>query len=175
MITTKHKHDIVSLIERESSNLGSYTKVAAKLGVSNAYITEIRKPERWFKFPDKAWSDIAGMLNYRVDSEKWQIADITNFQWLTAALENAKQDSMCIGISEKAGSGKTKSLESFLKNDTTSGVFLIRCEAWGYRVFLEKVCREVGIKLSEKRHTCEDMLEQIIAFFASVLRQQNLS
>ena len=63
MITTIQKTEIIALIEREKTTLGSYSKVANKCGVAVATITNnALKTENWHLVNDAMWTRIGKEL-----------------------------------------------------------------------------------------------------------------
>lgn len=162
MLTETQKTDILQLVEDEKIRLGSYSAVARKCKVSEATISQLRKGT-YAAEGDDIYMTIALALGHDFDSGKWKIAtDVTNFRAVTEVLMDAKQESMWIGISHRAGSGKTAASDVFLSQFKRHGAFKINCKEYGGRAFLLEIAREVGADIP-KGYASTNMLIDCIA------------
>lgn len=146
MLTKLQKNEILELIEAEKERLGSYRAVANKCKISEAAISQLRKGT-YAAEGDDIYQTIALALGYEFDTSNWNIAETTNFRIVTEVLQDAKAESMFMGISHKAGSGKTATANEFLRENRRAGVFKIDCKEWSGRAFLIEIVREIGAEM----------------------------
>lgn len=159
-MTDKQKKEILELVEVEKERLGSYRAVAKKCGLSEATISQLRKGT-YLAEGDDVYETIAVRLGYDFDNGAWKIAPITNFKIVYQTLADAKNESMFIGISHKAGSGKTVTSDAFLADNRSKKVFKLNCKEWGARTFLNKLAHEVGADIPKGYITSSDVIEAI--------------
>lgn len=124
------------------TRLGSQSKVAEKIGVSVASLS------LWLNGKygaDTAKMDvrIAAALGYQEDG--WQVVTtITNYRKIEFVVRSCKQESIWMAISNKAGSGKTETLEHIFNRDLSGSIIFIQAEEWNARQFLlelaERTC-----------------------------------
>jgi DNA transposition AAA+ family ATPase len=129
-------------VDRWVSRLGSQAEVAKRCGISTAALSQ------WLN--DKYGADtgslaktIAKGLDYR--ESDWNIATaITNFKKIEFLFNSCRERRMWMAISNKAGSGKTQTLNYLFDADTTGGVIYLQAEEWSARQFIvalaEKTC-----------------------------------
>lgn len=167
MITSNQKNEIVALIEREKSVLGSYSKVANKCSVAVATITNnILKSENWALVNDAMWTRVGKSLGFSFTENQWQVVETTNYKMMRSVLDLAQSESMFIAVSERAGSGKTASISKYNKDDETNSVFVMQCEEWSRRTFLIKLSQVLGLDLSFKGYLSVDTISsKIISSF----------
>ena len=146
MLTQQQKQEILDLIEVEKERLQSYRAVAKKCGVSEATISQLRKGS-YLGETDGILQQIGLSLGYDFDTANWRIADTTNYNIITNVLNDAKSESMFMGISHRAGSGKTATSDVFLNLNRRNSVFKINAKEWNAHVFLMEVAREIGAEL----------------------------
>ena len=124
------------------TRLGSQSKVAEKIGVS---VTSLSLWLNGKYGADTAKMDakIAAALGYQEDG--WQVVtSIANYRKIEFVVRSCKQESMWMAISNKAGSGKTQTLEHLFNRDLSGSVIFIQAEEWNARQFLlelaERTC-----------------------------------
>ena len=124
------------------TRLGSQSKVAEKIGVS---VTSLSLWLNGKYGADTAKMDakIAAALGYQEDG--WQVVtSIANYRKIEFVVKSCKQESMWMAISNKAGSGKTQTLEHLFNRDLSGSVIFIQAEEWNARQFLlelaERTC-----------------------------------
>jgi hypothetical protein len=142
-MTDVQKNEILQLIEDEKERLGSYRAVANKCKLSEATISQLRKGTYAAEGSD-VYDTIALALGYEFDSGAWNLAETTNYRIISEVLRDAKDEAMFIGISHKAGSGKTATATDFHRINRKNGVFYINCHEWTGRSFLSEIAREIG-------------------------------
>ena len=164
-MTEKQKSDILAHIEADKTRLGSYAKVATKCGISETTISQLRNG-KYATDGDDIWYKIATALGVSLQESAWAIVQITNTRLIHAMLDSAKSRSLFIGISHKAGSGKSAATTTFETANKATGVFRLACREWGRREFLFRLCQCLGIDSERKYSTSDDgMIEAISDFF----------
>lgn len=98
---------------------------------------EVRREQR------RAGKRIASTLGYQEDG--WQVVTtIQNYRKIEFVYRSCKQQALWMAISNKAGSGKTQTLEHLFNQDLTGSVVFIQAEEWNSRQFLvelaERTC-----------------------------------
>lgn len=124
------------------TRLGSQTKVAERIGISVSALS-LWMNGKYGADTAKLDSKIAVALEYKEDG--WQVVTtIKNYQKIRFVCESCKEDSMWMAISNKAGSGKTQTLEHIFNNDVTGSIIFLQAEEWNARQFLlelaDKTC-----------------------------------
>ena len=124
------------------TRLGSQSKVAEKCGISGTALSQ------WMNGKYGANSAelekrIASTLGYQEDG--WQVVTtIQNYRKIEFVYRSCKQQALWMAISNKAGSGKTQTLEHLFNQDLTGSVVFIQAEEWNSRQFLvelaERTC-----------------------------------
>ncbi|QEE51066.1 ATP-binding protein [Flavobacterium alkalisoli] len=159
-MTNVQKSEIVTAINREITALGSGNKVSVKCDVSNATISNMINGN-WNLIKPEMWMKVAGRLN--VVFSGWQIAETTNFKTIWTVLNDAKEQSLFIPISEKAGAGKSAAIEVFVK--TMPGVYRIKANEWAKREFLTELTTSLGIEIPRGAVSVYKLGAKIINFF----------
>lgn len=124
------------------TRLGSQSKVAEKIGVSVASLS-LWLNGKYGADTAKMDAKIAAALGYQEDG--WQVVtSIANYRKIEFVVRSCKQESMWMAISNKAGSGKTQTLEHLFNRDLSGSVIFIQAEEWNARQFLlelaERTC-----------------------------------
>ena len=124
------------------TRLGSQSKVAEKIGVSVASLS-LWLNGKYGADTSKMDAKIAAALGYQEDG--WQVVtSIANYRKIEFVVRSCKQESMWMAISNKAGSGKTQTLEHLFNRDLSGSIIFIQAEEWNARQFLlelaERTC-----------------------------------
>jgi hypothetical protein len=164
MLTTVQKNEILQLVEDEKQRLGSFRAVANKCRISEATISLLRKGS-YAAEGDDIYTTIALALGFEFDSGNWNIAETTNFRIINEVLNDAKAESMFMGIAHKAGSGKTATSDVYLANNKRNGTFKVDCKEWNGRAFLFEIVREIGAELPKGYASVNDLIESISEAF----------
>lgn len=137
-----NRNKLMQHVQDWITRLGSQSKVAEKIGVSVASLS------LWLNGKygaDTAKMDvrIAAALGYQEDG--WQVVTtITNYRKIEFVVRSCKQESIWMAISNKAGSGKTETLEHIFNRDLSGSIIFIQAEEWNARQFLlelaERTC-----------------------------------
>lgn len=160
-MTNVQKNEILQLIEDEKVRLGSYRAVAKKCNISEATISQLRSGT-YLAEGDDVYMKIALALDYSFDNSGWNIAtDTTDFKIITEVLNDAKSESMFIGISEIAGIGKTSTSDVFLSQHRKQGVFKLNCKEWAGRIFLLAIAREIGATIPSGYASTNALIDNI--------------
>ncbi|MDR1865970.1 MAG: ATP-binding protein [Bacteroidales bacterium] len=142
------KKEILQLIEDEKQRLGSYRAVASKCKISEAAISQLRKGS-YAADGDDIYRTIGLSLGYSFADadDTWRLAETSNYLMVTQVLEDARNECLCIGISHKAGSGKTSASSAYLNAHRREGVFKINCMEWTAVPLLSEIAREIGAEV----------------------------
>lgn len=160
-MTNVQKTQIVEAIQREITSLGSANKVSVKCEVSNATISNMVN-SKWELIKVEMWMQVASRLN--VHFSGWQIAETTNFKMMWRVLSDAKNNSLFIPVSHKAGSGKTAGIEQFAKAHSES-VYVLRADEWAKREFLTALASTLGIEIPKGVFSVYQLGTKISTFF----------
>jgi hypothetical protein len=165
MITDDKKREIVNAINREKGLLGSMNNVAKKLEISPATISaNLLREENWGKVAETMWTDVASALGVTLVNRTWNLAKTSNMKIMHSTLLDAQREALFIGVSEKAGSGKTASIAAFVSRDKDHAVYALQCKEWSRKGFLLAVCHELGITAG-RYDSADVMLDSVVGFF----------
>lgn len=160
-----NRNGIINHIELWAAKLGSYSSVAKYCGVNAGALSAIRTG-KYGANEQAMLQKIAHALNYR-ESDWKMVRTVGNYRLLETLFRDAKQESMWFALSNKAGSGKTGTLEDIFNLDTTGSVVFIQCAEWTGRQFLtklvEKTLGETALKGSYK--SLADLTDMVVNFF----------
>lgn len=124
------------------TRLGSQNKVAEKCSISSTALSQWMNG-KYGADTTELDKKIASALGYQEDGWK-VVTTIKNYQKIEFVFRSCKQQSMWMAISNKAGSGKTQTLEHLFNSDLTGSVIFIQAEEWNSRQFLlelaERTC-----------------------------------
>lgn len=160
-MTNVQKNEILQLIEEEKLRLGSYRAVAKKCNLSETTISQLRSGTYQAE-GDDVYMKIATALSYDFSDNNWKIAtDITDFRIIQEVLDDAKNESMFIGVSDNAGCGKTATSDTYLSWHKKQGVFKLNCKEWAGRVFLYNLAIEIGAEIPKGYASINDLIDCI--------------
>lgn len=145
---------LVKTIQEEKKRLGSYMRVATKVGVSEATISQMINGN-WDNIKDTMWQKVATQLG--MNAKHWHIAETLSFKQITNYVKATKERSLFMAISCKAGSGKTATLKTFAEQNKGQSVFYLQAREWSKRDFLMELCRILGVDTG-KGYTSVDKL-----------------
>jgi len=161
-MTNVQKNEIVDLMRQESDNLGSQNKLATRLEVSAATVSQIFAGN-WDNIKDEMFLTIGTKLGY--DFSNWQIAETTGFRMVFQVMDTAKDTSLFIPISEKAGSGKSEPAKVYAAMHRGNNVYRIQCDEWAKREFLTELCVILGLEIPRGVISIYKMGQLVINFF----------
>ena len=164
-----NRNGIIKHIELWKIKLGSYSNVAKKCGINVGALSTILAG-KYGADETKMLQKIASALSYKESS--WQLVrSINNYRRLEVVFEDAKEESMWFAVSNKAGSGKTGTLEDLFNLDLTGSVVFVQAEEWSGRQFLlklvEKTVGESALKTSGYR-TISQLTDMIVGYFTEI-------
>lgn len=160
-----NRNSIIKHIELWKSKLGSYNKVAEKCGISNTALSQLLSGKYGAK-ETALLQTIACALNYK--ETDWQLVrTIGNYTTIMQAFQDAKEESMWFAIANKAGSGKTGTLEDIFNQDKTGTVTFIQAEEWSGRQFLMKIISKTmgETALKGKYKTLSELMDIVCNYF----------
>lgn len=155
------KQTIIKLIQEEIPRLGSQARVATKCDVSPATISQILSGKHT-EITEQMWLKIESSLV--VEATNWKIVETTNYRMITQVIRDSKAQSMFMGISEDAGTGKSTAFKGYFSTSNEGGIYLLQAREWGKRDFLNKLCQSLGIE-NKAFISLEGLSEYIIRFF----------
>ena len=173
MLTPQQKNEILQLVEEEKHRLGSFRAVANKCKISETTISLLRKGS-YIAEGDDIYTTIALALGFEFDSGNWNIAETTNFRIISEVLNDAKVESMFMGIAHKAGSGKTATSDVYLANNKRNGTFKVNCKEWNGRAFLFEIVRETGADMPKGYASTNALIESISEAFKRMTHMRPL-
>lgn len=160
-MTNVQKNEIIQFILDEVKRLGSATEVAKKCKVSGATISQIIGGTYAAK-GDDMHIKIGIALGYSFDNGEWRIAtDITDFRIIEEVLNDAKHESMFLGVSDNAGCGKTATSDTYLQQNKRAGVWKLHCKEWAARPFLLHFAKEIGADIPKGYASVTALLDSI--------------
>lgn len=143
MIDNSTKQQIKEHLSKYCENAGSDNKGAAALGISNAYVSHIKK-DNWSPISDDMWRKISKALGIKFD-ETWRHADTVSYLTLTEIFEDAQHHANVYGVICLPGSGKTYTLDAFKKSHRN--VYIVKCQRHTTeRDFLKQLLTAMGYK-----------------------------
>lgn len=160
-----NRNNLIKHVELWKAKLGSYNKVADKCGINVGALSTILAG-KYGADETKMLQKIATALNYK--ETDWQLVkSIGNYSRIAQAFQDAKQESMWFAVANKAGSGKTGTLESLFNDDVTGTVVFIQAEEWSGRQFLTKlITKTIGESaLKGKYKTLAELTDLVANYF----------
>lgn len=160
-MTNVQKSQIVDAINREIKALGSANKASVKCEVSNATISNMVNGN-WDLIKVEMWMKVAGKLN--VQFSGWQVAETTNLRMMWQVLTDAKEKSLFIPVSYKAGSGKSEGIKQFALAHSES-VYALKADEWAKKEFLIALALSIGIEIPKGAFSAYVLGSKIADFF----------
>lgn len=119
------------------ARLGSQSEVARKAGISDASLSTWLGG-KYGADTGKLDARIARALDYK--PKTWvTVPAIANYRQIEMLVNDARENHLWSAISNKAGSGKTETLEDMYNRDRTGAVLFIQAEEWTAHQFLERL------------------------------------
>lgn len=163
-MTKEQKIQIKSLIAKSVNDLGGQRPTATKVGASAATISQILN-DKWDLISNEMWSKIGAKLGY-VANNGWKlVSNIFNMRVIETTFLDAKNNSMMMCVSHKAGSGKTAGSKVFLDKYSNKQVYYIHCREWTAKQFLTELRRTLGIEQPHGYATAHELLSDVVEFF----------
>ncbi len=155
-MTQTEKQRTTEALRRYVSRYPSQNKAAASLnGVSAATVSAILNGNHG-AISDEMWRNVAAQVGGVRSSGGWTIVEITPFQEIQAALEDAQANRMVRWVVGDAGCGKTTGAAYYEANHRE--VFTVLCdEDMRKSDFVREIARKVGLRTGGMR--LREMLE----------------
>ena len=158
MIDNATKVTIKEHLTKYCENAGSDNKAAAKIGISNAYISFV-KNEKWNSLSDDMWRKFAKKLSVEI-TEQWHYAETTQSKSFLNYFEKCRTDILFRGIVSLSGSGKTFMLDRARLSQQNT--FFVKCiEDITKKELYQEILLSIG-KPHAKGSTLS-LLKQIVA------------
>ncbi|MCK0199202.1 AAA family ATPase [Ornithobacterium rhinotracheale] len=170
-MTNVQKNELLQAIKQEIDLLGSAAKVAKKAKVSDATISQMRNGN-WELIKEEMWLKVAQNLGYSFSG--WALVETLNYKTIANVLSDAKEASLFMGISHRAGSGKTATLKLFSEQNKSNNVFYIQAREWSRREFLTELCRILGKKLGKGYQSVDKLSALVVNFFKNRIGKKPL-
>lgn len=133
-------------------------EIARKCGISTSALSLFINGKYGAKV-DSIAKKIATGLNFY--DEKWVVVDsIYSYKQVHTIFASAKERSLWIPISSKAGSGKTQPLVELYNTSADNSVIYIKCRKWHAKLFLTKLASAMGVSI-EKCKNCDQIIDVI--------------
>ncbi len=135
------KQNITNTLRTYCDRFESQNKAANSLtGVSSATISQMLNG-KWELIKDDMWRNVSAQIGYK--DEKWEPVMTGDFRRINALLEDVKENSLVMGITGAAGSGKTFALKCYAESHKQ--VYLLCCnEYWNRKLFLTELLTAMG-------------------------------
>lgn len=158
-MTTETKKSIQAHVSRLLVSSGdSQNRLATKIGISGATMSNLMKEELWSTISDEMWIKIATETKFK--EGEWQAAPTTNYKIMNTLLRNSQRMSTATLVCDEAGWGKTFSCDNYQR--TNKNVFKVECEEhFTRKVFLDKLMKSMGI--SGYAMKASEQLEAIVS------------
>lgn len=152
-------------VENCITKCGSATEISRKCGISVSALSLFRSGKYGAK-EDKLAETIAQALGYR--ENHWNVVEsVTSYRQVYVAFRAAKEEALWMGISSKAGIGKTETLRDLYNRSSDDSVVFVQCSEWNARRFMTELY-EKTVGKTDKYLTVEQMKGAVISYFYSV-------
>ena len=135
------KQQITLALKRYCDRYESQKRAANSLkGVSAATVSQMLSG-KWELIADEMWRNVAAQIGYK--DEKWEAVQTRDFRLLTRLLDEAKENTLVMGVTGDAGSGKTFALKHYTASHRQT--YLLCCnEYWNRKTFLSELLAAMG-------------------------------
>ena len=139
-MNTQEKQQIAQALNDFCNRKGNQNKGANALkGVSAATVTKILQGN-WDSIADKMWRNIKAQIFAKED---WVCVETAAYQTLTALISDAQEHSQVYAIIAPAGSGKTKTMQLYEKENPNA--YMVQCnEFWNKKAFMGELLAAMG-------------------------------
>ena len=157
--------NLKNYVEGCIAKCGSATEVARKCGVSVSALSLFRSGKYGAK-EDRLAEAIARSLGYR--ENHWRVVEsVTSYRQVEVAFRAAKEEALWMGISSKAGIGKTETLRDLFNRSADDSVVFVQCSEWNARRFMTELY-EKTVGKADRYLTVEEMKAAVIGHFWGV-------
>jgi hypothetical protein len=141
MIDNGTKQQISQQLHNYCENYSSDNKASTALGISNAYVSQI-KNGKWDAISDDMWRKVGKLVGYSVD-EGVIHANTRTYEAITKCFDNSRLYSNVFAGVAKSGSGKTYTLDRY--RQISQNVFYYKCKrSTTPKEFLSEIMRSMG-------------------------------
>ncbi len=162
-MTKLQKLQVIEAIRREIDTLGSASRVANKLGISKATLSNILN-RKWDRISTELWNRVASALHVSFGS--WQVhPEVSNTRMLMNLFGKARQHALFVPVSYYAGSGKSQAAKYYISEHPGEAVYYLNSREWARREFLTNLMRVLGIEPPKGVVTVDQLGELVIRFF----------
>lgn len=158
-----NRNGLIKHVNDWISRLGSQNRVAEKCGISSTSLSQWLNGKYGAETTEMD-RKISASLGYRENS--WNVVTtINNYRRIEHVFNSCKNESMWMAISNKAGSGKTQTLEHLFNSDISGSVVFVQAEEWSSRQFLLKLAEKTCGIPKKGYNTVSSLLDLISAYF----------
>ena len=135
------KQQIANALRTYCERYASQNKAANSLkNVSAATISQMLNGN-WELIKDDMWRNVATQIGYK--DEKWAAVETSNYLRMLELLNDVKANSLVMGITGDAGTGKTFACRQYAESNKQ--VYLLCCnEYWNRKLFLTELLSSLG-------------------------------
>lgn len=167
-----NRNKLFQHIDLCAKRAGSYSKLGEKIGVSDTTLSQL-KSGKYGADDSQILRKIAMATDYK-ESDWVVVPAIRNYTRIANAFIDAKTESMWFAVSNKAGSGKTGTLEDIYNRDLSGSVIFIQAEEWSGRQFLMQIIKKtIGENNLKGKYKSNSELIQLIADFFNEKQFEN--
>lgn len=135
-----NRNKLIQHIDLWIKRLGNASKVAKRIGISDATLSTIRAG-KYGANDTEMLTRIAIALEYK-ETDWAVVRTISNYRRIATVVQDAKEEKMWFAISNPAGSGKTGTLEDIYNQDSTGSITFLQAQEWTARQFIEELIRK---------------------------------
>jgi len=158
---TNLKQQIREKLDTYIKAKGSQNKAANSLEVSPALLSQIMN-ENWDLISEDMWRNISAKIGFNKTNR--EIVTTTDFQMITALLNDAQENANVFAVVGSAGSGKTVALKQYAADNKNA--FLVCCnEFWNRKLFLCEIMRVMGKDPSG--YTVGELMSEVVRYLKS--------
>lgn len=156
MISQINREDIAQELREYCQKFNSQNRAAAAIGIAPATVSAILNND-WALVSEAMFIKIADAIGYEASS--WQAIETKVWKNFNKILNDAQENAFVMAVTSDAGSGKTFTSKSYVKNHAEA--YHISCKSyWTKKDFLIEIGRAIGNKTDGKRVTV--LVDEII-------------
>ena len=156
MISQINREDIAQELREYCQKFNSQNRAAAAIGIAPATVSAILNND-WALVSEAMFIKIADAIGYEASS--WQAIETKVWKNFNKILSDAQENAFVMAVTSDAGSGKTFTSKSYVKNHAEA--YHISCKSyWTKKDFLIEIGRAIGNKTDGKRVTI--LVDEII-------------
>ncbi len=135
------KQQIANVLRQYCERYESQNKAANSMkGVSAATVSQMLNGN-WSLIKDEMWRNVGAQIGYK--DERWEAVETGDYRRINILLADVKENSLVMGITGDAGTGKTFACRQF--TDSHKQVYMLCCsEYWTRKQFMQELLAEMG-------------------------------